>query len=65
MLSFPLDQDKFKARTWYKVKYKPKDDAEFLEISPDEFVEIRETFCESYKEGTKVYLEDVYKMIIR
>ena len=65
MLNFPLDQRKFKARTWHKVRYKPKDDAEFLEISPDEFIEIRETLCESSKEDAKVYLEDIYKMIIR
>ena len=65
MLNFPLDQCKFKARTWHKVKYKPKDDAEFLEISPDEFIEIRETLCESSKGDAKVYLEEIYKMIIR
>ena len=65
MLSFPLDQRKFKARTWHKARFKPKDDEEFLEIPPDDFIEIRETLCESSKEDAKLYLEDIYKMIIR
>ena len=65
MLNFSLDQHKFKARTWHKIRYKPKNDAEFLETPPDEFTEIRETLCESSKEGTKVYLGDIYIMIIR
>ena len=65
MLSFPLDQRKFKARTWHKARYKPKDDEEFLEILPDDFIEIRETLYESSKEDAKLYLEDIYKMIIR
>ena len=65
MLSFPLDQRKFKARTWHKARFKPKDDEEFLEIPPDDFIEIRETLCKSSKEDAKLYLEDIYKMIIR
>ena len=65
MLSFPLDQRKFKARTWHKARYKPKDDEQFLEISPDDLIEIRETLCESSKEDAKLYLENLYKMIIR
>ena len=65
MLHFPLDQYKFKARAWYKARYKPKNNKELFEIPPDNFIEIRETLSKSPKEDAKLYLEDIYKMIIR
>ena len=65
MLDFPLSQRIFKARTWHKARFRQSDDNKFYDIPPEDFVEIRQTLCESSKENTKVYMEDIYKMIIR
>ena len=65
MLDFPLSQRIFKARTWHKARFRQSDDNKFYDIPPEDFVDIRHTLCESSKENAKVYMEDVYKMIIR
>ena len=65
MLDFPLSQRIFKARTWHKARFRQSDDNKFYDIPPEDFVDIRHTLCESSKENAKIYMEDIYKMIIR
>ena len=65
IFSYPLDQRSFRARTWYQLRCKEAYDQEFYKITPEEFVEIREALLESSKEKSKIYMEGIYKMIIR
>ena len=65
IFSYPLDQRSFRARTWHQLRCKEEYDEDFYRIETDEFKEIRETLCESSKEKSKIYMEDIYKMIIR
>ena len=65
MLEFPIEQHTFKPRTWMKARKKMAFDKEFCDLSPADIVDIRNVLCETTKVQAKVYMEDIYKLIIR
>ena len=61
----PLDQRKFKTKTWIAIKKTRDYDTSFLAIPPERFIDIREAIMETAKEDAKEYIYGVQRVIYR